>query len=247
MTPAMRSPAGFDDMRRETLRHLAGLCAAAAMTAPKSGGQLVLRGAAPFIETLWLEDRARQGELSGWMQACGREPREAIWFRDADLCERVDGVLFIGLKDSYSHVYDCGACGYATCAELLDATTAQRKLAGHTLEFASPTCSLCDIDLGIAVGSAAKTASINNVDCRCQTRVAAAARRLKVIRADVPVALSLSLTHKAEDFDRRIPEVDFDAASDAEPPAPRLGPRAAATGGRIGGRHRQARTKGETP
>jgi uncharacterized ferredoxin-like protein len=29
-----------------------------------------------------------------------------------------------------------------------------------------------DIDLGIAVGSAAKTAAIHSIDCRCQTRSA---------------------------------------------------------------------------
>jgi hypothetical protein len=34
---------------------------------------------------------------------------------------------------------------------------------------------------------------------------------LGVIRADVAVALSLSLTHKAVGFDRRIDPVDFDA------------------------------------
>lgn len=180
------------------------------------------------------------------MRARGRERREAIWFRDADLCERVDGILFLGLKDWYPPVYDCGACGYATCAEFLDATTVQRKLAGQVLEFAGPTCNLRDIDLGIAVGSAAKTASINNIDCRCQTRVAVAARHLSVIGADVGgIALSLSLTHKAEGFDRQIPAVDFDAADDAEPSAPGLEPRAAATGRRSGGRHRQIRTKEE--
>ena len=37
------------------------------------------------------------------------------------------------------------------------------------LEFAGPQCNLRDIDLGIAVGSAAKTAALHSVDCRCQT------------------------------------------------------------------------------
>jgi len=77
--------------------------------------------------------------------------------------------------------------------------------------FAGPTCNLRYIDLGIAVGSAAKTAAIHSIDCRCQTRVAVAARKLGVITADVAVALSLSVTHKAVGFDRRMPDVDFDA------------------------------------
>lgn len=235
-------PVGFDEMRAATVRHVAGLCAAAAMTAPKSGGQLFLKGAPTFIETVWIEDTAQRADLAAWMRARGRERREAIWFRDASLCERVDGILFVGLRDWYPPVYDCGACGYATCAEYLDATTPLRKLATQSLEFAGPTCNLRDIDLGIAVGSAAKTASLNNIDCRCQTRVAVAARHRGVIASDVAVALSLSVTHKAEGFDRAMPEVDFDTVPADEPPPPRLEPRAAPTGTRGGGRHRQART-----
>jgi uncharacterized ferredoxin-like protein len=229
----------FDALRTDTLQHVAGLCAAAAMTAPKSGGQLFLRGRPPFIETVWLADQAQQHALAAWLRARGRERQEPIWFRDASVCERVGGILFIGLADWYPPVYDCGACGYATCAEFLDATTAQRKAAGQSFEFAGPTCNLRDIDLGIAVGSAAKTASINNVDCRCQTRVAVAARHTGLIRADVAVALSLSITHKAEGFDRTLPEVDFRLLPVDEPPPPGLQPQAATHGKRPGGRHRQ--------
>lgn len=229
----------FDALRTDALQHVASLCAAAAMTAPKSGGQLLLKGSPPFLETVWLADKERQRELAAWLRARGRERREPIWFRDADLCARVDGILFIGLADWYPPVYDCGACGYATCAEFLDATTAQRKAAGQTFEFAGPTCNLRDIDLGIAVGSAAKTASLNNVDCRCQTRVAVAARHTGLLRADVAVALSLSITHKAEGFDRTMPEVDFDLVPMNEPPGPGLQPQAAGAYGRPGGRHRQ--------
>ena len=112
-------------------------------------------------------------------------------------------MLFVGLADWYPPNYDCGACGYATCAEFLHATKPLRDDSAE-LEFAGPTCNLRDIDLGIAVGSAAKTAAIHSIDCRCQTRIAVAARKLGIIHADVAVGLSLSLTHKAVGFDRRI-------------------------------------------
>ena len=79
-------------------------------------------------------------------------------------------------------------------------------------------CNLRDIDLGIAVGSAAKTAAIHSIDCRCQTRVAVAARKLGLIQADHAVALSLSMTHKAVGFDRPMPDADFD---NPRPPAHR--------------------------
>src|SRR5262249_20650263 len=73
-----------------------------------------------------------------------------------------------------------------------------------------PVCNLRDIDLGIAVGSAAKTAALHSIDCRCQTRVATAARKTGLIQADHAVALSLSMTHKAVGFDRPMPDPDFD-------------------------------------
>jgi hypothetical protein len=89
--------------------------------------------------------------------------------------------------------------------------TKQLRDESEELEFVGPQCNLRDIDLGIAVGSAAKTAAIHSIDCRCQTRIAVAARKLGLIRADIAVALSLSLTHKAVGFDRRMPELDFEA------------------------------------
>jgi uncharacterized ferredoxin-like protein len=144
------------------------------------------------------------------LRARGKERREAIWFRDADVADVVDAVLFVGLADWLPPNYDCGACGYATCAEFLHATKPLRN-DSPDLEFAGPTCNLRDIDLGIAIGSAAKTAAIHSIDCRCQTRIAVAARKLGVIRADITVGLSLSLTHKAVGFDRRTRDVDFDA------------------------------------
>jgi uncharacterized ferredoxin-like protein len=202
-------PVGYDDLRSDTVVQVAKLMAAAAITAPKSGGQLFLAGKHNFMETVIIEDAGTRHELGEWMRARGKERREAIWFRDAEVVEAIDAVLFVGMVDWYPPNYDCGACGYATCAEFLHATKALRDDSAE-LEFVGPTCNLRDIDLGIAVGSAAKTAAIHSIDCRCQTRSAVAARRLGIIRADVAVALSLSMTHKAIGFDRRMPDVEVD-------------------------------------
>jgi uncharacterized ferredoxin-like protein len=183
--------------------------AAAAITAPKSGGQLFLAGKHLFIETVIVDDRETLTQLAAWMRARGKERREAIWFRDAEAAEAIDAVLSVGLARWYPPNYDCGACGYATCAEFMHATKELRR-DSDGLEFVGPQCNLRDIDLGIAVGSAAKTAAIHSIDARCQTRIAVAARKPAVITSDVAVALSLSLNHKAIGFDRRMPEVDFD-------------------------------------
>jgi len=201
----------YDTIRADTVRQVAKLMAAAAITAPKSGGQLFNAGKPLFMETVIVDDRDTLHELAEWMRARGKERRENIWFRDAEAADLIDAVLFVGLKDWYPPNYDCGACGYATCAEFLHATKPLRDDSVE-LEFVGPQCNLRDIDLGIAIGSAAKTASLNNIDCRCQTRIAVAARKLRIIDADIAVALSLSLTHKAVGFDRKMPAVeDFDA------------------------------------
>jgi uncharacterized ferredoxin-like protein len=199
----------YQSLRAETVLQVAKLMAAAAITAPKSGGQLFLAGKHNFIETVIVDDLATRGQMAGWLRARGKERRENIWFRDADVAEAVDAIVFVGLADWYPPNYDCGACGYATCAEFLHHTSALRADSTE-LKFAGPTCNLRDIDLGIAVGSAAKTAAIHSIDCRCQTRVAVAARKLGHIQADIAVALSLSMTHKAVGFDRRMPDTDFD-------------------------------------
>ncbi|MBI2080505.1 MAG: hypothetical protein HYT86_02090 [candidate division NC10 bacterium] len=218
-------PITYDDLRVETVLQAAKIMASSAITARKSGGQLFLRGSPLFMETVIVHDGATRKRLAAWMRTRGRERKEQIWFRDAAVCEAVDAILFVGLKDWYPPVYDCGACGYATCAEFLEATKALRD-ASEPFEFKGPQCNLRDIDLGIAVGSAAKTA-----------------RKLGLIQADVAVALSLSMTHKSIGFDRRMPEVDFSAA-DPDPNAPastRTLPIGAEGGEREGGRHKQQR------
>lgn len=202
---------GNEELRTAAIRSAVEYLSASAITAPKSGGQLFLRGGKPFLETVAVIDKRVQGELAEWMRRRGKERREQIWFRDAQAVEQMDAVLFIGLTDWYPPVYDCGACGYATCAEFLNATKALRQESAD-LEFEGPQCNLRDIDLGIAVGSAAKTASLLGIDARCQTRVAVAARKLGVIKSDVAVALSLSVTHKNLGFDRAMPTLDWGAA-----------------------------------
>lgn len=197
----------------EAMRHTAHLSAVAAMTAPKSGGQLFLKGTRPFIETVILEDRETLGRLAAWLRERGTKLKKPIWFRDADTTEKLDLVLFIGLAKWYPPVYDCGACGYATCAEFLRAREHNKNEGAEDWEFPGPICQLRCIDLGIAVGSAVKIASSNNIDSRCQTRIAAAARHLGLIQADIAVAISMSVSHKNIFFDKPIPEVNFDEIS----------------------------------
>ena len=67
---------GYDKLRADTVRQVAKLMAAAAITAPKSGGQLFMPGKAQFMETVIVDDRPTLDDLAAWMRARGKERRE---------------------------------------------------------------------------------------------------------------------------------------------------------------------------
>lgn len=62
-------------------------------------------------------------------------------------------------------------------------------------------CSL--LNLGIAIGSAAKVASMHNVDNRIMYSAGLAAQELNIVDADVVMAIPLSATGKNIYFDRK--------------------------------------------
>src|SRR6266478_3742125 len=95
--PGMSGTIGYDELRAGTIRQVAQLMAAAAITAPKSGGQMFLAGKPGFMETVIADDPGTRHDLAAWMRARGKERRERIWFRDAAAAEAVDAILFVGL------------------------------------------------------------------------------------------------------------------------------------------------------
>ena len=101
------------EMFTEVVANVAKMCAVSAMTAPKSGGQLFLKGSKPFIETTIVQDKETLHRLAEWLRARGTKLKNPIFFRDADTTEKVDLILFIGLEKWYPPMYDCGACGTA--------------------------------------------------------------------------------------------------------------------------------------
>ena len=100
--------------------------------------------------------------------------------------------------DGCGGTLDCGACGYSTCAEMLDA---QRQ--STVTPFMGPNCAVRMTDLGIAVGSAAKTASIHNVDNRVMYSVGVGALALGWLEG-CGVAYGIPLRASGKDifFDR---------------------------------------------
>ena len=130
---------------------VAGMMALAARTAPKAVG-------ADFIEIKILTEPEIE-LLSGEMLKYGRENGKRNYDRDGDNVRRSSAVLLLALADSEPLWQDCGACGFASCREM------KEKLSEGN-EFAGPVCSWRILDLGIALGSAGKTASPFNADNR---------------------------------------------------------------------------------
>jgi len=99
----MSGTIGYEELRAGTIRQVAQLMAAAAITAPKSGGQLFLAGKPGFMETVITDDPRTRHQLAAWMRARGKERRERIWFRDVGAAEAVDAILFVGLLPAGTH------------------------------------------------------------------------------------------------------------------------------------------------
>jgi uncharacterized ferredoxin-like protein len=69
-------------------------------------------------------------------------------------------------------------------------------------EFDGPQCAFRVLDMGIAIGSAVKTAGIMNVDNRIMYRAGAVAKKMGLIDADFVMGIPLSVTGKSIYFDR---------------------------------------------
>lgn len=185
-------PSQMLDMRDVSI-HVAGLMAASARTAPKAGGK-------DFLEIVVLTDEADLQAIAAKMRGYAPESsNEAFWLRDAANIEQAHAVVLVGLAKAVTAGYDCGACGFASCKEFLAARTIVDKSMGYT----GPHCALRMMDIGVALSSAAKTASLLSVDCRVQQRVGAAARALGLIQAEVALGIPLGVYGKSPFFDRK--------------------------------------------
>ncbi|MBN1572870.1 MAG: hypothetical protein JW984_06690 [Deltaproteobacteria bacterium] len=168
------------------LKAAADLMALAARTAPKSRGEdyiLVKSIAGKEIE-----------KLADGMEKFGERTGKGNFDRDAKGVRNSPVVLLIGIKDAKPLGLNCGACGYNSCGELM------KKRKGP--EFNGPHCAFRLLDLGIALGSAVKTASILNVDNRIMYRIGTVARDIGIVDWDYIMGIPMSATGKNIYFDR---------------------------------------------
>jgi uncharacterized ferredoxin-like protein len=126
------------------------------------------------------------------------EERNATGFhRDGKNLRDSDAVLLVGIRGTKTFGLNCGACGYHTCDQF---EKAAKKLGN---DFVGPNCLFKLLDLGIALGSAAKTASMLNIDNRIMYRIGTAARRLNLLKgASTIMGIPISAEGKSIYFDR---------------------------------------------
>lgn len=162
----------------------------AARTAPKA------KGVDDIITALVEKEDVEVLALA--MEKLADEKGEGFAFlkRDARNLRNAGAAVLIGVKASGAAGLNCGACGFKTCAKMLD----RQKVEA---EFKGPNCMLKYADLGIAVGAATAKAKDFCIDNRVMYSIGAAARASGLLDADVVFGIPLSVTGKNIFFDRR--------------------------------------------
>jgi uncharacterized ferredoxin-like protein len=171
----------------EAIEIAAKLMELSAVTAPKSKG-------VNFVQTRILTEDALQ-TLAEAMVRFGERTGKKDFDRDAKGVARSGAVVLIGLKGSKAVGLDCGACGYPDCKRF-------EQQGKHSGEFSGPLCAFRLLDMGIALGSAVKTAGILNVDNRIMYRIGTVARETQMVDWDYVMGIPLSATGKNIFFDR---------------------------------------------
>jgi uncharacterized ferredoxin-like protein len=175
----------------EGIMEISRLMLVSARTAPKSGGVDDIVTALVFGED--------KEALATEMDKLADDRKISQFNRDARSVRDSQAVILIGVRVRKFGL-NCGACGYATCEQYEKAG----KKTGQ--DFTGPTCLFKAIDLGIALGSAVKTASILNLDNRIMYRIGVAAVRLGLMPgADVIMGIPVSAEGKSIYFDRKWP------------------------------------------
>ena len=186
-----------------TTNLVARLMAISARTAPKTTGIDCLD-----IKILKDEETARLGkamiEYGGKRKSIVPEHKgknikytgdymEKAFVRDGENVENSEVVLLIGLRKPASAMLNCGGCGVDRCID-------RRVRKG--VEFDGVQCGFRLLDLGIALGSAVKTASLLNVDNRIFFTAGAVAKRMGFMNCDWVLGIPLSVTGKNIFVDR---------------------------------------------
>lgn len=106
-------------------------------------------------------------------------------------------LLVMGDRRKSDFNYNCGACGYKTCAEMNRAEEVESLTAN------GPSCIFKNVNLGVAANAAASCAHAMGLHCRVFSTFAFAAKALEVMEdMDICISVALSAAKKNPFFDR---------------------------------------------
>ena len=180
-----------EDAEKEGVVEVAKLMLVSARTAPKSGGK-------DDIQTLLITGEEKNA-LAAEMEKVGAERNIEGFKRDGGNVRDSEAVVLIGVRGTRKFDMNCGACGYRDCVEF---EKAEKKLGQ---DFIGPNCLFKVLDMGIALGSAAKMAMISNVDNRIMYRLGVAAKRIGLLpESSIIMGIPLSAKGKSIYFDRPV-------------------------------------------
>lgn len=125
-------------------------------------------------------------ELAKYMHQLAEELRDPAYKVEAHEVEKASAILLLGLKDGGKIAeMNCGACGFASCEDML-----KSRRAG--LLFPGPTCIVETINFGMAVGVLVKAHLISIKDSETMLRIGVAAKRLGFLKSDLVIGLPLA-------------------------------------------------------
>ncbi len=114
-----------------------------------------------------------------------------------ELVKEPCAVLLIGDKRKSDFNYNCGACGYRTCAELNKAEEVE------ALTARGPSCQFKNLNINIAAGAAASMAWRLGLHCRVFSTIAFAAFALNKLEGiDIATSVAVSAAKVDPFFDR---------------------------------------------
>jgi uncharacterized ferredoxin-like protein len=181
----------MDDLLVGGLDRAVELMAVAAHNSFKFGGKNTIR-----IVTASKDDMQEIAEYClslGDMSPLGaRDGRHLI-----ELMKEPMALMVIGDKRKSYFNYNCGACGYRSCAEMNAAEEVESLTAN------GPSCQFRNINLNMAANAAAAMAWRLGLHCRVFSSFAFAAKAMSIIEdVDIVVSVSVSVAKQDPYFDR---------------------------------------------
>jgi uncharacterized ferredoxin-like protein len=165
------------------IKVVADLMCLAAITAPKGKGVNLL-----YTKVFEGEEKDK---VADFMEKIGKEKNIPFFIRDAKNVRDSILVVFIGTEVAPRGVPFCGFCGFENCEK-------SSKSGAY--------CAYAVGDLGIAIGSAVKVASLHNVDNRIMFSFGKTAITYGFVPEKVKIGygIPLSVSGKNIFFDRKI-------------------------------------------